>query len=107
MMGGRFSMAVLLQAGFGPGDFKRAGLTAAAIRSLGFSEAAILEGGAGDVPVYMRPPTASSDTAGGAAAPQPPRPATALATGSASLTPRSARPRSAAHRGSRSAAMPT
>ena len=45
MMGGRFSMAVLLQAGFGPGDFKRAGLTAAAIRSLGFSEAAILEGG--------------------------------------------------------------
>lgn len=103
LMSGRFAMAALLDAGFGPADFRRAGLSTGAIRGLGFfSEAQILEAGAGDQPVYMRPPTAS-----GADASAPPqqreRPASAHGPRSARRAT-SARPRSAAPRGNHSLA---
>ena len=99
----KFSTQQLVAAGFTAADFGRAGLSAGAIRGLGFSEAQVLESGYSGQPIYMRPPGGDG---GGPALRQPPtqRPSTAAGR---LQRPRSARrPQSAAPLGSRSTAAP-
>ena len=68
----KYTPSMLIAAGYGPRDFRAAGLTAGAIRSLGFSRTQLIEAGidAGDT-AYMRPPPRNASSSRSSRASRP------------------------------------